>query len=282
MRISSGQMYDSVLNGIKKYQVESNQIQKDIANGYRSDISTVDKIKVMNDNVTISKNAQYISTIDNLNVKYNKNDTDLDNINNSLMKIKDLITQGLNSTNTTSDLNNIKEQYNSLKNNIENILNQKNEIGNYIYSGTTDVKPFTSLLSYNGNNQKNQVYISDNQLIDTNIAGSEIINANGQSTINSIDTMFQNGSLNASALDDLQSMIDNVSLVRTKVGSQLNVIDNSKSYYEKDTLNLQEEIENLQGIDYASSITKLNQNQNNLQALYKIQASNNKSLFDYM
>ena len=282
MRISTQQMYSNSLSGIQNYQQSINKVQEEISNNKKSDLSPYEKSQVMNETVEISKNSQYMSNIDFLQSKKETDDTNLESVNNILMKIKDLVTQFKNGSNNQSDLAAGNEIYQELKNGLVNLLNQKNSNGNYIYSGTTNVKPFNDIYSYNGNQEINQIMIDDGETIELNIPGEKIVDKTFIKNFQDLDNFFS-GTSKTISIDNLQSSINNISLLRTKLGGQLNRLTNKQDALDNSNTNSKNIVENIQGIDYAEEITTLNKNQVALQAMYKIASSiNQTNLFNFL
>ena len=275
-------MYSNSLSGIQNYQQSINKVQEEISNNKKSDLSPYEKSQVMNETVEISKNSQYMSNIDFLQSKKETDDTNLESVNNILMKIKDLVTQFKNGSNNQSDLAAGNEIYQELKNGLVNLLNQKNSNGNYIYSGTTNVKPFNDIYSYNGNQEINQIMIDDGETIELNIPGEKIVDKTFIKNFQDLDNFFS-GTSKTISIDNLQSSINNISLLRTKLGGQLNRLTNKQDALDNSNTNSKNIVENIQGIDYAEEITTLNKNQVALQAMYKIASSiNQTNLFNFL
>lgn len=282
MRISTQQMYFNNLYGIQNYQQNINKLQEELSNNKKNDLSPYEKVQVMTENIEISKNSQYMSNIDFLQSKKETDDTNLDSINNILMKIKDLVTQFKNGSYNSNDLVSGKESYQELKNGVVNLLNQKNSNGNYIYSGTTNVLPFSDIYTYNGNQEINEVIIDDKETMELNIPGQKIIDNKLLQNFKDLDNFF-NGTFKTISIDNLQDSINNISLLRTKIGEQLNRLTEKQNDIDVSNINSKKLIENIQGIDYAEEIMNLNKNQIALQAMYKISSSiNQTNLFNFL
>jgi flagellar hook-associated protein 3 FlgL len=192
MRISTQQIYNNNLYGIQSYQQNINKIQEELSNNKKTDLTPYEKVKVITEDVEISKNSQYMSNIDFLQAKKETDDTNLDSINNVLMKIKDLVTQFKNGTNNSSDLVAGNESYQELKNGLVNLLNQKNSNGDYVYSGTTNKLPFTDIYTYNGNQEINEIMIDDKETMELNIPGQKIVDNKLLQNFKELDNFYIN------------------------------------------------------------------------------------------
>jgi flagellar hook-associated protein 3 FlgL len=81
-------------------------------------------------------------------------------------------------------------------------------------------------------------------------------------------------------LDNLQL---GVSLARAEVGTNLNVVDQQTSVIEDMTLNLKTTLSSIEDLDYASAITKMNQQMLSLEAAQSSFAKVSKlSLFNFI
>jgi flagellar hook-associated protein 3 FlgL len=102
-------------------------------------------------------------------------------------------------------------------------------------------------------------------------------------TIDKLATDFENNSISSNSLTDIQSAIENVVTVRTKIGARLNAMDTQKNINDELTLQSQKTLSGIQDLDYAEAISRLNLQmvglQASQQAFTKIQ---NLSLFNYL
>jgi flagellar hook-associated protein 3 FlgL len=82
---------------------------------------------------------------------------------------------------------------------------------------------------------------------------------------------------------NLDSALDRVVSVRAEVGTRLQAIDTAAGFRDSEAVDLQALISDIRDLDYASAISKLNQQYTGLQAA---QAAYSKigqlSLFDYL
>ena len=85
------------------------------------------------------------------------------------------------------------------------------------------------------------------------------------------------------SLMNLDSALDRVVSVRAEVGTRLQAIDTAAGFRDSEAVDLQALISDIRDLDYASAISKLNQQYTGLQAA---QAAYSKigqlSLFDYL
>ena len=87
-----------------------------------------------------------------------------------------------------------------------------------------------------------------------------------QANANTPASKAQLGNLIGAAIDNLDQMLNQTSVVRTSVGGRLNAITTQLSVSGSQQIQLQTSISALQSLDYASAITRLNQQNTTLSA----------------
>ena len=85
------------------------------------------------------------------------------------------------------------------------------------------------------------------------------------------------------ALNDLHASLDHVSRIRATVGSRMNQVDSLNSAGGDLAVQYETQLANLQGLDYAEAISRLNQQQMQLQAAQQSFAKTSQlSLFNIL
>jgi flagellar hook-associated protein 3 FlgL len=104
-----------------------------------------------------------------------------------------------------------------------------------------------------------------------------------QSGVNNDATRAQmNSALNAS-LQQVDQAMDHLVAVRSGVGARLSLLDDTDSTRQNQTTDLAASVSQLQDLDYASAVTRMNQQYVGLQAAQQSYASISKlSLFNYL
>ena len=75
-----------------------------------------------------------------------------------------------------------------------------------------------------------------------------------------------NGPLVRRGVGELDTLQQGVSLAQAEVGTNLNVVDQQTAVIEDTTLNLKVTLSSIEDLDYASAITKMNQQMLSLEA----------------
>jgi flagellar hook-associated protein 3 FlgL len=99
--------------------------------------------------------------------------------------------------------------------------------------------------------------------------------------ISSLNT--SNGTNISRAVGELDDLQQGVSLAQAEVGTNLNVVDQQTAVIEDTTLNLKTTLSSIEDLDYASAITKMNQQMMSLEAAQASFAKVSQlNLFDYI
>jgi flagellar hook-associated protein 3 FlgL len=92
-----------------------------------------------------------------------------------------------------------------------------------------------------------------------------------------------NGTNISRAVGELDDLQQGVSLAQAEVGTNLNVVDQQTAVIEDTTLNLKTTLSSIEDLDYASAITKMNQQMMSLEAAQASFAKVSQlNLFDYI
>ena len=100
-------------------------------------------VKGMGYRVDLDKNAQYQRNINEAHTWVDSTDEALDQVGTSLIRVKELIVQAANDTNTLDERKKIGEEISQIREQFRDLANSK--IGdNYIFSGTYTNRPLFS------------------------------------------------------------------------------------------------------------------------------------------
>lgn len=224
-------------------------------------------------------------------------DTQLGAVSDLLQNVIERSVQGGNSSYSTQQKQAIAEE---LKRNFESLVdiaNTKDGAGEYVFSGNrTNIKPFnvdgtggnyslagTSVVSYAGDDGRRMLQVESSQTVATTESGQEVFmrvmdangNLNGRSIFDSlrnmIDTMDSSSGVTPTpdynqALADLHTALDHVSRVRASVGSSMNQMESLTNAGSDLAVQYDTQLANLEGLDYAEAISRLNQQKMQLEA----------------
>lgn len=233
-------------------------------------------VKGMSYRVELDKNEQYTRNIREAHTWLDSTDEALDQVGSALKRVKELIVQAANDTNTTEDRQKINAEIKQIQEQLRDVANTK--VGdNYIFSGTHTSQPL-----YDENGQ--------NAAITTAGAAGEIkinvfdgismnINTPGQDLFKDVDTfmtrietilqsdatseeisdalgleMSDAGGNNIPALD---ALYEKTLTLRADVGARQNRVEMMENRLDLQNVNVTKQMSENEDTDYAETITQM-------------------------
>lgn len=300
MRVSTSQMQLSGTNAMLDRFSELSRTQKQLATGLRI-------LKPSDDPVGITQ-IMPLRDIISINEQYNKNagaaearlkleDTTLDSVTNILTRIHELAVQANNDTLGSSDRAALAEEVDQSLSTLMGLANTRDGNGEYIFAGdNVTVQPFTEspvgTFNYTGDNGQRNLQIGSTRQVAVSDPGDDVfvnLAFSGGGTQNIFETIdnfvndLRSNTPDTNIITDLQTAMDTVFTTRAQVGSRLNAIDTQRSLNEELVLQSTETVSDIEDLDIADAISKLNLQLVGLQAsqqtFTKVQ---NLSLFNYI
>lgn len=275
MRISTSQYYESSAYNFQRLQSQLNETQNKLASNSR--------ILNYSDNVMDSSHVNLLEQHKNNFEGYKKNIQSaiavnnqvasvLDNVNESLIHIKELGLQANNGSLSSSSKAQISSELTGLLDQLQSTLNSKNSEGNYLFSGFNSTNaPFIKIqggYQYVGSQDKKMIRIDDNTSVASSESGYDLFekipsDAGNLSILNTVNQLNQAIAQNSvSAVNDnllhLDQIIDHLASASATVGSRLSYLDSVSSFQDALSSSLQESISNLKDLDISSAATELN------------------------
>lgn len=202
------------------------------------------------------------------------------------------------------------------------LANSRDGMGEYVFAGNrTNVKPFDvtgsggnyalnpafsadpaaqTYVSYNGDDGRRQLQVESSQTVPTSESGQDIFmrvmdaggNLTGRSVFDSLKNMIDaldpaSGVVPAPSFDqalaDLHTTIDHISRVRATVGSHMGQMDSLTSADGDLAVQYEARLGKLESLDYPEAISRLSQQQTQLQASQQSFVKVNElRLFNYL
>lgn len=225
--------------------------------------------KIMNLTGSINQNATFGSTIKD-SISWSKvQDSTLDNVSKSMLRIRSLIQSSANGTNGDDELKANKAEIEEEIEGIVEALNT-NYDGRYIFGGTsTTTQPFEIVkedgeivgIKYNGTSKDLPREIANGVSVDLLSDGSRLMKETGtESDPENLSTYF-NDLLSALRTDDKEALggklleahdeyANHFVNVRSQIGALYNRLEAASDRNETEKLNLTETLSNKQDIDF--------------------------------
>ena len=143
MRVTQSMLSNNLLRNLNTSYGKMSKLQEQLESGSiisRPSDDPVVAVKGMGYRVDLDKNAQFQRNIGEAQTWTDTTDEALDQVGNSLIRVKELIVQAANGTNTEDDRKVIAAEISQIREQFKDIANTK--VGeNYIFSGTHTNSP---------------------------------------------------------------------------------------------------------------------------------------------
>lgn len=185
MRVTQSMLSSNMLRNLNTSYNKMSKLQEQMNSGKlvnRPSDDPVIAVKGMGYRVDLDKNAQFQRNINEANTWTDTTDEALDQVGSALIRVKELIVQAANDTNTTEDRQKISVEISQIREQLKDVANTK--IGdNYIFSGThtnsplydnNNVDPVTgqnAALTQNGVENTITINVFDGISIQVNVQG---------------------------------------------------------------------------------------------------------------
>lgn len=301
MRISTNYMTHQSLEAMLRQQSDLAKTQVQISTGKRIQTPSDDPIgavKMLELQRQIGLSQQYKDNADVADSRLSVTDGLLKSAGDIMQRIRELAVRGLNDTHSDSARQGIAEEINQLNSSLIALANSTDANGEYIFSGyQSDVQPFdTTTYAYQGDDGQRQLRVSDGYLVSINEPGSDLFIAQTVAgpnqavfqTIADFSTALSNGTVGTAPNDgDFLSNMDyamDASLeARTRIGTKQNAIEMQREINDSSQFSLQTTLTQIEGLDYAEAISRLNLQSVGLQAAQLVYVKvQGLSLFNYL
>ncbi len=283
MRISTNLFNERSSQAILEQQAKLSKSQLHVATGKRIMQPSDDPAgatRIMALNQVAETVTQYQENAQTLQSRHEIEDITLDSAINLMQRARELALQGATGTLSAEQRLSLSAEVDQLLDGMLGLANSRDPNGEYMFSGLQRaVQPFTDLgggvFQYNGDQARRYLKVSDDRLILDNETGFELFMdiADGGGGVQSAfttlynlaDDLRNNIPPNAS-ITEVDRAMENFVKIRAKVGARLNAVDNQKNSNESFLLSMRTQISELEDLDYAAAITKMNTDMVALQA----------------
>lgn len=263
MRVTQSMLSNNMLRNLSNSYAKIGKYQDQITTGRkftRPSEDPVATVKGMSYRTDLNKAEQFIRNMQTVNTWLDTTDDALDQVGNALQRVKELIVQAANDTNTPDDRQKIQEEINQIKKHLRDLANTKVS-DKYIFSGTNTFTPvFDSSGLTNVNENSVSIEVFDGITLNVNIAGKTLFG--------DIDTFmndFSNTLLDPNSsgediskkLGDLDNHISAVLAARADVGARQNRVELMTNRLSSHEINITKRLSENEDVDYAEAITKM-------------------------
>jgi flagellar hook-associated protein 3 FlgL len=303
MKISTQLLFDRASEQMSAVQNKLAQSQAQLAQGKQvlkpsdapDQAAVVQRLKSV-----LSRQTSYQSSLATLQSRLQSEDTTLKSASSLLIRAKEIAVQAANDTLSPVNRRALGSELQAVRDQLLSLANSTDSNGNYLFAGSRLNNPAFSgpagqSPSYQGDQTRMTIMVGEQRSIPINRTGSDAFvsltrTGSTQATgffkvmddlvsgINNSDgTAMQRG------VGEMTDLLNGMTLAHADVGTDMNVVEQQTTVVEDTILNLKTTISSVEDLDYASAITKMNQQMLSLEAA---QSSFSKisqlNLFNYL
>ena len=289
MKISTHLLFDRASTQMSSVQSNLTQTQAQLAQGKQiinasdapNQAATIQRMKSI-----LSRQESYQSSLNTVKARLQGEDSTLQSVSELLIRAKEVAVQGANDTLNTGDRKALANEMQSLRDQMLSLANTRDSNGNFLFAGSRVKQPaFAETANgspvYMGDQTRMNVRVGDQQNIPINRTGTDAFvpvarldkdgSTVGVGFFQVMDNLIAglntaNGSDIRRGAGELDNLQQGLSLAHAQVGTNLNMVDQQTSIIEDTTLNLKSTLSSIEDLDYASAITKMNQQMLSLEA----------------
>ena len=256
---------------------------------------------------SMSRQESFHTSLATLNSRLQNEDTTLKSATNLLVRAKEIAVQSANDTLAPVNRKALATEMQGVRDQLLSLANAKDDNGNFLFSGSRSDKPAFGSPGpgqtpiYQGDQTRMTVMVGDQRTIPINPTGTDafvsisrtnLINGKekteGVGFFKVMDDLVagindSNGAAMQRGVVEMTSLLNGLSLAHADIGTDMNVVEQQTGVIEDNILNLKSNLSNVEDLDYATAITKMNQQMLSLQAA---QSSFSKmaelTLFNYL
>lgn len=298
MRISTGQIQQTMLGSLQSNYSQYGRLQMQMASGKEilqpSDdpIGSVALLGLKKEQKALS---QYQDNISQVKTQLSQNEVQLETMTEMLLRVQDLTQTAANGTNGTAELKAFAVEMRQIQQGLLDVANAKDENGSYLFSGTEVDKKSVALDAggnyiYQGDTRSRDVAVAHGVTLSANDNASELFFASGNffqqfdDFLTVLETATGPVSTEANTmLAQLTATQGDISSVRSGIGARINTLDQLNTSHAEMKLFSKDVSNEIESLDYSAATTKMS---DVLLALQVTQQSfgkvNSLSLFNYL
>jgi flagellar hook-associated protein 3 FlgL len=301
MNVSTSLFFDRASQQIVSGQQRLNEVQTQLATGkkinnpsYAPDqASTLRRLSTV-----IAQQESYKKNLSSLTERLENQDTTLQNVSSMMIRLRELSVQYANGTLGGEQRRIAAIEVRGVRDQILSLANSKDANGLGLFNGSrvmTDA--FNANGDYQGDQTSNDVPVGDSRAVSNRRSGSDVFtsvirNSGGTDQaigfFRVIDDLALALETNKPAdvqrgIGELAQLHQGVSLAQADVGSDLNVVEAQSNVIDEQLLRLKGLESDLQDLDYAEAITRMQKQMMSLEAAQNSFAKLSRlSLFEYI
>jgi len=306
MKISTHLMFERASHQMTSAQTNLAKSQAQLAQGKQiinpsdapDQASTVQRLKSI-----LTRQDSYQTALNTVQNRLQGEDSTLSSVSDLLIRAKEVAVQANNDTLSPDNRKALGVELQGLRDQMLSLANTKDTSGNYLFAGSKVTQPpFVSVAGgspqYMGDQTRMKVMVGESRSMPINRTGTDAFvpvnrtlpdgTTQGVGFFNVMDDLIKG--VNTSdrpkmqgGLGELDGLLSGLSMARANIGSGLKGIEQQTGVVEDTVLNLKTTLSSVEDLDYASAITKMNQQMLSLEAAQSSFAKISQlNLFNYI
>lgn len=280
MRISTGMIFNTLIRDLRENREALFKVQEMLSSGKKINRPSDDPVRVhrlLGYRETVSSLDQYMRNIDFAETYLSSVDGALSQAGNILIRLKELAVGQATGTATAET-----RMYTSYE--VDELYKQLIALSNtrlgdrYIFSGYLyTTQPFDTNGNYSGDTNETSLKIGPGDTFTYGFTGAKVFKGTGLTggidiftKIKDLKTALESNDLSGiqTAIDDLESAIDQINNMRAEVGARMDRLSSQRDVNDGINTEMKGLISNLEDADIAQVATALAKREITLQALY--------------
>jgi flagellar hook-associated protein 3 FlgL len=301
MRISTSLLHEQGVNAIVDNQASVAKTQLQLSTGRRIVQPADDptgSMQAIGLKQLLAEAAQYGKNADAARSRLEMEETALVQAGDILQRVRELAVRGLNGTLGAAERSGIAIEVRQRLDDLVAVANTRDANGEFLFGGfykgaaEAFVDNGGGSFTYNGDQGQRQLQISRSRQVAVGDHGADVfldIPASGGGTQSAFGTLYalatslETNNPTQASLNDIDNALNNVLGVRAAVGARLNAVESQQGAYESLKLTVEEQLSDVQDLDYAEAVSRLNRQMLALQAAQQTYTHvQGLSLFDFL
>jgi len=289
MKISTSYLFDRSVKQMSTVQSDLAHTQAQVSAGKQvinpsdapDQAAAIQRLKSV-----LNHQDSYAKALTTVKARLEGEDSNLQSVSDLLIRAKELAVQSANDTLNPTNRKALAVELKGLRDQMLSLANSRDTNGNFLFAGSrVKQAPFAQdaigQVSYKGDQTRMQVRVGEQRSIPLNRSGAETFvavirtDAKGQSSARNFFGVMDDliaGVTNSDrtamnrGVGEMDNLLDGVSLSRANVGTDLNVVDQQSQAIDETKLTLKTTLSNLEDLDMAEAITKMNKQMLSLEA----------------
>ena len=300
MRISTSQMQQLGVDAMLKQQSTLSRTQQQLATGRRILSPSDDPVaaaRVLDLNQTLEQAQQYNRNAQVVEQRLRLEEAVLENATDVIQRAYELSIQANNATVDAEARAGIAVEIGQLLEGMLGLANTKDANNEYLFGGLKrSTQPVTDngagVFTYNGDQGQRQLQVGPSRQVADGDSGfyvfMDVPDTNGGvqdifTTLQSFKSDLEANTPNGETIDNLRLALDRILSVRADVGARMNAVDVEVNVNEAQALQVETTLSDVQDLDYAEAVARLNLQLAGLQAAQQSYVRiQGLSLFNYL